>query len=126
LSSPLHDVWLKWIDSDQAWRNAASGRRAGLCARVSINDQQVLTMQSRATECAARRGLGIAVNVREIGSSAAPERPATRPESTVATACGFLSKKITSLNSWKLRRNCTASSVRFRCRGRSGCSEKPN
>jgi putative DNA-invertase from lambdoid prophage Rac len=46
--------------------------RAGLYARVSTNDQQTLSMQSRAMrEYAARRGWIIAVNVREIGSGAA-------------------------------------------------------
>jgi predicted site-specific integrase-resolvase len=43
--------------------------RAGLYARVSTNDQQTLSMQSRAMrEYAARRGWIITVNVREIGS----------------------------------------------------------
>ena len=43
--------------------------RAGLYARVSTNDQQTLSMQSRAMrEYAARRGWIIAVNVREVGS----------------------------------------------------------
>jgi len=46
--------------------------RAGLYARVSTNDQQTLSMQSRAMrEYAARRGWAIAVNVREVGSGAA-------------------------------------------------------
>jgi len=46
--------------------------RAGLYARVSTNDQQTLSMQSRAMrEYAARRGWTIAVNVREVGSGAA-------------------------------------------------------
>jgi DNA invertase Pin-like site-specific DNA recombinase len=46
--------------------------RAGLYARVSTNDQQTLSMQSRAMrEYAARRGWIITVNVREIGSGAA-------------------------------------------------------
>src|SRR6202022_849766 len=45
--------------------------RAGLYARVSTNDQQTLSMQSRAMrEYAARRGWAIAVQVREIGSGA--------------------------------------------------------
>jgi DNA invertase Pin-like site-specific DNA recombinase len=45
--------------------------RAGLYARVSTNDQQTLSMQSRAMrEYAARRGWTIAVNVREVGSGA--------------------------------------------------------
>jgi len=46
--------------------------RAGLYARVSTNDQQTLSMQSRAMrEYAARRGWTIAVNIREVGSGAA-------------------------------------------------------
>jgi len=46
--------------------------RAGLYARVSTNDQQTLSMQSRAMrEYAARRGWTIAVNVREVGSGGA-------------------------------------------------------
>jgi len=46
--------------------------RAGLYARVSTNDQQTLSMQSRAMrEYAARRSWTIAVNVREVGSGAA-------------------------------------------------------
>src|SRR3989441_4404629 len=46
--------------------------RAGLYARVSTNDQQTLPMQSRAMrEYAARRGWTIALQVREVGSSAA-------------------------------------------------------
>src|SRR5450432_692344 len=46
--------------------------RAGLYARVSTNDQQTLSMQSRAMrEYAARRGWTVAVNVREVGSGAA-------------------------------------------------------
>src|SRR3954454_17633727 len=45
--------------------------RAGLYARVSTNDQQTLSMQSRAMrEYAARRGWTIAVNIREVGSGA--------------------------------------------------------
>src|SRR5947208_1111971 len=45
--------------------------RAGLYARVSTNDQQTLSMQSRAMrEYAARRGWTVAVNVREVGSGA--------------------------------------------------------
>ena len=45
--------------------------RAGLYARVSTNDQQTLPMQSRAMrEYAARRGWTIALQVREVGSSA--------------------------------------------------------
>src|SRR6201997_3570041 len=53
-------------------RKSAKMSRAGLYARVSTNDQQTLTMQSRAMrEYAARRGWSIAVNVREVGSGAA-------------------------------------------------------
>ena len=45
--------------------------RAGLYARVPTNDQQTLSMQSRAMrEYAARRGWTIAVQVREVGSGA--------------------------------------------------------
>jgi putative DNA-invertase from lambdoid prophage Rac len=53
-------------------RKSAKMFRVGLYARVSTNDQQTLTMQSRAMrEYAARRGWAIAVNVREVGSGAA-------------------------------------------------------
>ena len=46
--------------------------RAGLYARVSTNDQQTLSMQSRAMrEYAARRGWAVAMQVREVGSGAA-------------------------------------------------------
>src|SRR6478672_9806428 len=46
--------------------------RAGLYARVSTNDQQTLSMQSRAMrEYAARRGWTIAMNVRAVGSGVA-------------------------------------------------------
>ncbi len=46
--------------------------RAGLYARVSTNDQQTLSMQSRAMrEYAARRGWTIAMQVREVNSGAA-------------------------------------------------------
>src|ERR1700752_4487121 len=56
---------------DQA-RKSAKMFRAGLYARVSTNDQQTLSMQSRAMrDYAARRGWTIAVNVREVGSGAA-------------------------------------------------------
>jgi hypothetical protein len=52
-------------------RKPAKMFRAGLYARVSTNDQQTLSMQSRAMrEYAARRGWTIAVNVREVGSGA--------------------------------------------------------
>ncbi len=45
--------------------------RAGLYARVSTNDQQTLSMQSRAMrEYAARRGWTVAVQIREVGSGA--------------------------------------------------------
>src|SRR6185436_14877016 len=45
--------------------------RAGLYARVSTNDQQTLSMQSRALrEYAARRGWTITVQIREVGSGA--------------------------------------------------------
>ena len=45
--------------------------RAGLYARVSTNDQQTLSMQSRAMrEYAARRGWTVAEQVREVGSGA--------------------------------------------------------
>ena len=53
-------------------RKPAKMFRAGLYARVSTNDQQTLSMQSRAMrEYAARRGWTIAVNIREVGSGAA-------------------------------------------------------
>ncbi len=46
--------------------------RVGLYARVSTNDQQTLPMQNRAMrEYAARRGWTVALQVREVGSSAA-------------------------------------------------------
>ena len=46
--------------------------RAGLYARISTNDQQTLTMQSRAMrEYAARRGWIVAIHVHEVGSGAA-------------------------------------------------------
>jgi len=46
--------------------------RAGLYARVSTNDQQTLSMQSRAMrEYTARRGWTIAMQVREVNSGAA-------------------------------------------------------
>ena len=45
--------------------------RAGLYARVSTNDQQTLTMQNRAMRAyAARRNWTIALQVREVNSSA--------------------------------------------------------
>jgi putative DNA-invertase from lambdoid prophage Rac len=53
-------------------RKRAKMLRAGLYARVSTNDQQTLSMQSRAMrEYAARRGWTISVNVRDVGSGAA-------------------------------------------------------
>ena len=53
-------------------RSRSKMLRAGLYARVSTNDQQTLSMQSRAMrEYAARRGWTVAVNVREVGSGAA-------------------------------------------------------
>src|SRR5438105_8098169 len=53
-------------------RRPAKMFRAGLYARVSTNDQQTLSMQSRAMrEYAARRGWTIALQVREVGSGAA-------------------------------------------------------
>ena len=56
-------------------RKPAKMFRAGLYARVSTNDQQTLSMQSRAMrEYAARRGWTIAVNVREVGSGAGQAR----------------------------------------------------
>jgi DNA invertase Pin-like site-specific DNA recombinase len=52
-------------------RKPAKMFRAGLYARVSTNDQQTLSMQSRAMrDYAARRGWTVAVNVREVGSGA--------------------------------------------------------
>src|ERR1700693_1278058 len=52
-------------------RKPAKMLRAGLYARVSTNDQQTLSMQSRAMrEYAARRGWTVAVQVREGGSGA--------------------------------------------------------
>ena len=46
--------------------------RAGLYARVSINDQQTLQMQNRALrDYVARRGWTIALQVREVNSGAA-------------------------------------------------------
>src|SRR5712692_604268 len=53
-------------------RKSAKMFRAGLYARVSTNDQQTLSMQSRAMrEYAARRGWTITVQAREVGSGAA-------------------------------------------------------
>jgi predicted site-specific integrase-resolvase len=53
-------------------RKSAKMFRAGLYARVSTNDQQTLTMQSRAMrEYATRRGWTITAQVREVGSGAA-------------------------------------------------------
>jgi DNA invertase Pin-like site-specific DNA recombinase len=45
--------------------------RAGLYARVSTQDQQTLSMQSRAVpECAARRGWTVTMQIRGVGSGA--------------------------------------------------------
>jgi len=53
-------------------RRPAKMFRVGLYARVSTNDQQTLPMQNRAMrEYAARRGRTVALQVREVGSSAA-------------------------------------------------------
>jgi hypothetical protein len=53
-------------------RRPAKMFRVGLYARVSTNDQQTLPMQNRAMrEYAARRGWTVALQVREVGSSAA-------------------------------------------------------
>jgi putative DNA-invertase from lambdoid prophage Rac len=53
-------------------RKSSKMLRAGLYARVSTNDQQTLSMQSRAMrEYAARRAWTIALQVREVGSGAA-------------------------------------------------------
>ena len=58
-------------------RKPAKMFRAGLYARVSTNDQQTLAMQNRAMrEYAARRGWTIAMQVREVDSGAASEKPA--------------------------------------------------
>lgn len=52
-------------------QKTARAIRAGLYARVSTQDQQTLPMQSRAMrEYAARRGLIIAMEVKEVGSGA--------------------------------------------------------
>ena len=52
-------------------RRPAKMFRAGLYARVSTNDQQTLSMQSRVMrEYAARRGWTIALQVREVNSGA--------------------------------------------------------
>ena len=45
--------------------------RAGLYSRVSTNDQQTQAMQNRAKRENAGRGWMIALQVREVGSSAA-------------------------------------------------------
>ena len=56
-------------------RNRPKMFRAGLYARVSTNDQQTLSMQSRAMrEYVARRGWTIALQVREVGSGAGEAR----------------------------------------------------
>ena len=52
-------------------RKPAKMFRAGLYARVSTNDQQTLSMQSRAMrEYAARRGWTIVLQIREVNSGA--------------------------------------------------------
>ena len=52
-------------------RKMAKMLRAGLYSRVSTNDQQTLTMQSRAMrEYAARRGWTVSLQVREVNSGA--------------------------------------------------------
>jgi DNA invertase Pin-like site-specific DNA recombinase len=49
--------------------------RAGLCARVSTNDQQTLPMQTRALrEYGGRRGWTLALQIREVGSGAIERR----------------------------------------------------
>jgi len=53
-------------------RKSAQMFRAGLYARVSINDQQTLPMQNRAMrEYVARRGWTVALQIREVGSGSA-------------------------------------------------------
>jgi DNA invertase Pin-like site-specific DNA recombinase len=53
--------------------------RAGLYARVSTNDQHTLPMQIRALrEYAARRGWGIAMQMREVGSGAVERKARER------------------------------------------------
>ena len=69
--------------------------RAGLYARVSTNDQQTLSMQSRAMrEYAARRGWTIAQQIREVGSGAAKREAreklleAARRRTSMSCWCG--------------------------------------
>src|SRR5664279_1944708 len=80
-------------------RKPARMFRAGLYARVSTNDQQTLSMQSRAMrEYATRRGWTIAVNVREVGSGATKResrekllgRPPSRDRCRAGLAAGPL------------------------------------
>jgi len=60
-------------------RKPAKMFRAGPYARVSTNDQQTLSMQSRAMrEYGARRGWTIAVNIREVGSGDSRQLQALR------------------------------------------------
>lgn len=67
------------VESDNVFghrRKQPKTFRVGLYARVSTNDQQTLPMQSRAMrEYATRRGWTIALQVREVGSSAGREKP---------------------------------------------------
>jgi len=92
----MNPAWPKRIDCGHAWVTLPNARQTGLSkgkirqrfwpgtevgenvpsgrlyARVSTNDQQTLSMQSRAMrEYAARRGWTITVQVREVGSGAA-------------------------------------------------------
>jgi len=56
-------------------RKSAQMFRAGLYARVSINDQQTLPMQNRAMrEYVARRGWTVALQIREVGSGSAQRK----------------------------------------------------
>jgi DNA invertase Pin-like site-specific DNA recombinase len=74
--------------------------RAGLYARVSKNDQQMLAMQNRAMrEYAARRGWTIALQVREVNSGAAKrearekvweQRPNSRDDSLLPQRGGHV------------------------------------
>src|SRR2546426_4788370 len=72
-------------------RRAQTPLRAGLYARVSTRDQQTIPLQTRAMrEYATRRGWRIALQVKEIGSSAVQRErreqlleAARRPENDV-------------------------------------------
>src|SRR6202453_436442 len=65
-------------------KKTAKTARAGLYARVSTQDKQTLSMQSRAMrEYAARRGWTIAMQVKEVGSGAAQRQ---RREELMAAA----------------------------------------